>query len=328
VSTLRLLLFGASLPLIAAGQPQPAPGALGTVLRRTPVYVNADLGSQRLDVIEAGRELVVMEQNGPWVRVLANTDKVQDHAPDEPELGGEAPAPPVSGWVQDKGIVTVNTPGADTILYGAAVGEEAAASSSGPGTGRAARAARRLYERDFLLFPQGPHAGEAAWRAADIAWQLQKADIATLPSAHEQASYLRPQIDETAMKRIVKRFPGTRYADLAEWDMIDNRLCGDWQGSAKCPEKEAEIYQRYADAHPDSPNAARSLYEAVYRLAAAGDLYQADNDAKRAAASRDRAAVVARHLPQRYPQSDDSARSATLIYQMEQSLPIYGAARD
>ena len=31
-----------------------------------------------------------------------------------------------------------------------------------------------------------PLAGEAAWRVADIQWQLEKSDYSTLPSAHEK----------------------------------------------------------------------------------------------------------------------------------------------
>ena len=38
--------------------------------------------------------------------------------------------------------------------------------------------------------------------------------------------------------------------------MLDNKICGDWQGSEKCPEKESELYVKYADDHPESPKAA------------------------------------------------------------------------
>ena len=79
---------------------------------------------------------------------------------------------------------------------------------------------------------------------------------------------------------------------------------------------------------PNSPKAPEALFETVYRLAAAGDIYAGDNDDKKATEDRDHAKVVATHLQQKYPRSDFSARAATLIYQMEQSIPIYGAERD
>jgi TolA-binding protein len=303
-------------------------GTIATVVRKTPIFVEADTSSQRLDEITPGREMVIVAQNGPWLRFFANTDVEQNRAEDAPVFGGDAATPPISGWIQSKGIVTASTPNADNILFGAAAGQESTASSSGPGTRAAAQAARLLYARDAQLFPNGPHAGEASWRAADIRWQLEKAEVESRPSAHEKEAYLRQQIDESEMKKIIKKFPGTKYADLAAYDMIDNKVCGDWQGSTKCPEKEAEIFQKYADEHPNSPKAPEALFESVYRLAAAGDIYESDNDQKKAGEDRDHAKTNATHLQEKYPASDYSARAATLIYQMEQSIPIYGAERD
>jgi hypothetical protein len=306
-------------------------GPIATVLRSTPLYVEADTNSQRLDYVTAGREMVIVSKdtgkNSPWLRVFANTDIEQTRAQDAPVLGGDSATPPISGWIENKAVVTADTPNADLVLYGAAVGQESRAIDS-RNSRPAAQSARLLYARDAQLFPQGPHAGEAAWRAADIRWQLEKQDISSRPSAHEKEAYLRQQIDDSEMKKIIKHFPGSKWADLAAYNMLDNKVCGDWQGTTKCPEKEAELYQKYADEHPNSPKAPQALYEAVYRLAAAGDIYAGDNNEKNAAASRDRARTVASRLEQKYPQSDFSARAATLVYQMEQSIPIYGAERD
>jgi len=306
---------------------KPPSGPIATVLRDTSIFVQADTSSQRLDTITAGREMVIVEKNGPWLRVFANTDVQQNQAADAPVFGGDAATPPISGWIQAKGIVSASTPNADNILFGAGAGQEAKASDV-HGSRGAAQAARLLYARDTQLFPQGPHAGDAAWRAADIRWQLEKADVYSRPSAHEKEAYLRQQIDDSEMKKVIKRFPGSKFADLAAYNMLDNKVCGDWQGTTKCPEKEAELFQKYADEHPNSPKAPEALFESVYRLAAAGDIYAADNNEKKAAEDRDHAKVVATHLQEKYPSSDFSARAATLIYQMEQSIPIYGAERD
>jgi hypothetical protein len=312
---------------LASSAEKPPSGPIATVLHNTYVFVEADTSSQRLDTITPGREMVIVAQNGPWLRVFANTDVEQNRAQDEPVFGGDSATPPISGWIQSKGIVSAATPNADNILFGAAVGQEMKASDV-HGSRGAAQAARLLYARDAQLFPNGPHAGESAWRAADIRWQLEKADVYSRPSAHEKENWLRQQIDESEMKKIIKRFPGTKYADLAAFNMIDNKVCGDWQGSTKCPEKEAEIYQKYADEHSNSPKAPEALFEAVYRLASAGDIYESDNDQKKASEDRDHAKVVATRLQQKYPTSDYSARAGTLIYLMEQSIPIYGAERN
>jgi TolA-binding protein len=322
-----LICAGVTFATASLTAEKPPSGPIATVLRNTSVFVQADTSSQRLDTISPGREMVIVEENGPWLRVFANTDVQQNQAADAPVFGGDAATPPISGWIQGKGIVSASTPNADNILYGAAAGEESRASDV-HGSRGAAQAARLLYARDAQLFPQGPHAGEAAWRAADIRWQLEKADVYSRPSAHEKENYLRQQIDETEMKKIIKHFPGSKFADLAAYDMLDNKVCGDWQGSTKCPEKEAELFQKYADEHPNSPKAPEALFEAVYRLAAAGDIYAGDNNDKKAAEDRDHSKTVATRLQQKYPASDFSARAATLVYQMEQSIPIYGAERD
>ena len=326
---LRALAAATALLLVipAHAADKPPSGPIATVLRATPLYVEADTKSQRLDDITAGREMVIVGQSGPWLRVFANTDVQVNHSEDEPVFGEDAASPPLSGWVENKGIVTAATANADSVLYGAAAGEEARASDA-HGSRAAAQAARLLYARDAQLFPQGPHAGEAAWRAADIRWQLEKVDVFSRPSGHEKENWLRQQIDDGEMKKLIKRFPGSQWADLAAWDMIDNKVCGDWQGTTKCPEKEADLYQKYAEEHANSPKAPEALFEAVYRLAAAGDIYAGDNNERKAAESRDHAKAVAAHLQQKYPASDFSARAATLIYKVQQSIPIYGAERD
>ncbi len=319
-----LLLAPGALPLRAADQKPTGPVA--TVLRSTPVFVEADTKSQRLDYLMPGREMVIVGRSGPWLRVFANTDVMQNRNEDAPVFGDQAATPPLSGWIEGKGVVSTDTPNAEAVLFGAAAAEEAKATDA-RNSRDAAQAARLLYARDAQLFPQGPHAGEAAWRAADIRWQLEKADVYSRPSAHEKEAYLRQQIDDGEMKKLIKRFPGSKWADLAAYEMLDNKVCGDWQGSTRCPEKEAELYQKYADEHANSPKAPLALYETVYRLAAAGDIYAADGNDKKASESRDHAKSVAAHMAQKYPESDYTARTATLVYLMEQSISIYGAER-
>ena len=202
--------------------------------------------------------------------------------------------------------------------------EKAASESHAPA--RAAQDARLLYTRVALMFPQSPLAPEASWRAADIKWQLEKADVFSLPSAHEKENYLRPTINEDAMHKLEKMYPDSRWSDLAAWDMIDNKICGDWQGSTKCPEKEAEIYQKYADQRPDSPKAPAALYEAAYRMAAAGDIYEGSDDHKKADADRGKAIAIAGRLVSKYPQSEYADRGAGLIYKVQQGIPLYGGA--
>ena len=258
--------------------------------------------------------------------LFANTDEEISQSQDAPVFGQEAAAPPVSGWMAAAGVVSAETPKGDLILFGAAATQEKDAMlPHAPQS--VARSARLLYQRMVDFFPQSPLAGEAAWRSADIRWQLQKADVFSLPSAHEKDAYMREQIDDEEFRKLKKTYPGTKWADLADWDLLDNKICGDWQGSTKCPEKEAEMYEKYAREHPDSPRAAEALYNAVYRQGAMNDMYSANGDDKKAAEAKARAITIAGTIAAKYPQSDYAARAASLVYQMQESIPIYGADR-
>src|ERR1700727_3941926 len=89
--------------------------ARATVLHAANVYVAADADSQRVSLVTPGHEVVVLERNGPWVKVFANTDVNDDANEDDrnkPEFSDDANVTPASGWIRDKGIVGPTTAGA------------------------------------------------------------------------------------------------------------------------------------------------------------------------------------------------------------------------
>ena len=49
--------------------------ARATVLHEANVYVAADADSQKVSLVTPGHEVVIVERNGPWVKVFANTDR-------------------------------------------------------------------------------------------------------------------------------------------------------------------------------------------------------------------------------------------------------------
>lgn len=274
-----------------------------------------------------GRELVIAERSGKWLRIFANTDVEEASESDVPVFGQESAPQPVSGWIPDKGVVTAATANGDVILLGEAATKEVQASEP-HSPKRAAQDARLLYRRLSEIFPQSPLAPEGAWRAADIRWQLQKADAMSRPSAHEKDSYLREQMDDDELKKIEKKYPHSKWADLAAFERIDNNLCGDWQGSTKCPEKESEQYEKYTVEHPDSIKAAEALYSAVYRQGVLVDMYAANDDRKKSETARARAHELASKLASRWPQTDYAARASALVYKLDQDIPIYGIDRE
>ncbi len=324
---LLLMPLLALCPALVAQKPLPPPpkdAARATVVRPTPLYVQGDATSEKLTSVTPGREMVIIERSSHWLRVYANTDIETVREQDVPAFSSEQATPPVSGWVEEKGVIDSDTPQGDAILFGEAVSTEQAASEP-HAAAEAAEDARRLYRMTASLFPQSARAPEAAWRSADIRWQLQKADAATLPSAHEKENYLRQLPDESEMKKIQKLYPGSKWADYAAYQMIDNKLCGDWQGSEKCPEKEAGYYAKYADERPESPRAAEALYKAAWRLACAGDMWIADNEEKKAAEDQAHVQELAGRLVVKYPQTDWAARGAVLIYKVQHQIAIYGS---
>jgi len=333
LATLACCAFLALAPSAFAGKDKkpdqiekPMAGPRATALRVTWLYVSPDTGSQKVDRVQVGRELVVAEKSGSWIRVFANTDIYVDKSQDAPIIGSNDVPPPVSGWMEARGIVVESTPNADQILMGEAANEEALASDP-RGPALAAQSARSLYRRLVEIFPNSPLAPEAAWRAADILWQLQKADASSRPSAKEKDPILRDQMDEDEMKKVIKLYPHTRPAALAAYALIDNKLCGDWQGSAKCPAHESELYERYADEYSDSPRAAQALYQAVYRQAVLRDMFAGEGSDKKSEAAHDHARELATHLKEKYPQSDYAARAAALVFKLDQGVPVYGIDR-
>jgi len=273
------------------------------------MYLSPDTNSAKLAEIDRGRELVVLDSTHDWVHV-------------EAFLGEEKT---VSGWILDRGFVRSSNPEGDKILFGAGADSEDEASRR-HGRKGADQDALRLYYRVYDFFPSSPLAGEALYRAADIRWQLERADVMSRPSARERDPIMREGMNEEWMKQVMKKFPGTKWADLAAFHLIENKLCGEWQGSEKCPEKEAEHYEKYATEHPQSPAAAQALYLAASRQAALIDMYKSDEQKKKADAAKTKAIALAQKAVQQYPQSDWSTRAQALMFLVQQDVPTYGNA--
>jgi hypothetical protein len=306
---------------------KPLAGPRATALRVTWLFVSPGQNAQKVDRVQPGREMVIAEKSGQWIRVYANTDVQEVSEKDAPLIGApQDTPPPISGWMESKGVVIETTPNGDQVLMGEAANQEAAASDP-RGPAHAAQTARLLYRRVAEMFQDSPLAPEAAWRAADILWQIQKADISTRPSAREKESYMRESLDDEEMKKIIKFYPRTRQAALAAYALIDNKLCGDWQGQPKCPEKETDYYEKYAAEYPDGPRTAQALYQAVYRQAVLVDMFNADNNDKKADGTKAHAHELAARMKDKFPQSDYTARALAIIFKLEQGIPVYGIER-
>jgi len=292
----------------------------GTVIRKAVIYLTPDVTSAKLATTDRGREAVVLERTPGWVHVIATLSDVA-YSPD-PEA---AKTRNVTGWILDKGYISETTAKGDQILFGEASDSEDQASRS-HGRKGAASDARRLYYRVFDLFPKSPLAGESLYRAADIQWQLDKEDMHSRPSYKEMSPQDRLPIDEQAMRLVHKKFPGTKWADMAAFQMLENKMCGDWAGASKCPEKEAEIYEKYANEHPASPNAAAAYYNAAYRWAAIMTIYTGEGQSAKVGEAQKRAAASAQKALDKNASPEWNAKAERLLYMVDKNVPVYGTA--
>jgi outer membrane protein assembly factor BamD (BamD/ComL family) len=127
------------------------------------------------------------------------------------------------------------------------------------------------------------------------------------------------------MKQVIKKFPHTKWSDLAEYHLLDLKMCPDWQGESKCPEKEAAVYEKYAEDHPQAPSAAEALYNAAWRRAALIQIYRTENKNNQIDQAKSRATALAQRLVTQYAQNTDwAARGQDLLYKLEHDIAVYG----
>jgi len=314
----------AAAVLLAASTFAFADAHRGTLVHEETIRVAPNSSAARVGEALRGHELIILDTSRDWVHVEAilRVPSQEEGATDE-EAEGKA----ITGWVLTKGLVTSTTQDGDRIIFGEAADSEDQASRR-RGRRDAAQDAMRLYFRVYDLMPTSPLAAESLYRAADIRWQIDRADVVSRPSAHAREAYMRGQMNEDWMKLVIKKYPGTKWADLAGFRLLENKLCGDWEGLTKCPDKEADIYENYAKDHPQSPAAAEALYNAAWRRSALIEIYRTEPNQKKAAESKDRALALAQKVVSQYGQSEWAARTQRLIFYIQQGIPTYGNATD
>jgi len=319
----RLILFAAALLLVVTPITF-AQAQRGTLVHEATIRVSPAADAAKLGEAGRGHELIIIETSRDWTHVEAILrEPRKDADEDDPESEGKT----ITGWVSSKALVNLTTPNGDKIVFGEAADSEDQASRR-RGRRDAAQDALRLYYRVYDLFPASPLAAEALYRAADIRWQVERSDVLTRPSARERDSYMRGQIDEQWMKLVMKKFPGTKWADLAAFHLLENKLCGDWQGASKCPDKEADMYEKYAKEHEQSPSAPEALYNAAWRRSNLIEIYKTEANQKKSDEAKNRCLELAQKIVSQYGQSDWSSRALTLIFYVQQSVPTFGNASD
>lgn len=275
-----------------------------TIVRQAALVSSPAVNTQTVQMVERGSDLTILQQqntgNEAWVRVSVAI----------PGATQNAPAHAVSGWLAAKPVVSAATANGDQIVYGEAVDSEQQAEERGGRKG-AAQDAMRLYYEVAELFPNSPFAGESLWRSADIRHQLARADGKPL--------------EDQYLNEVISRFPHTKWADMAAFDLLDSQLCGDWNGLPDCPSKEAAAYERYAREHLQSPKFGEAIFDAAFRLASVADMYRLSGDKDKSSTAHNKALSLAQELAGNAVQGEWSYRATNLIYKLQQGIPLYGA---
>lgn len=297
----------AVLILLAAALAQAA--ERGTLIREASLYGSAGANSQKNGQVQRGVELTIQEQKDadgqPWFKVSMAADPTAQVSKE------------VSGWVPGQAMVTASTGNGDQIIFGQAVASEHQAEERGGRRG-AASDAMRLYARVAEFFPSSPLAAEAAWRSADIRWQLAKSDF----------SRSGPQPEEKYLQDVITKYPQSKQAQLAAYDLLEAKLCPEWRGLPECPEKESAMYEQYARENPQSLKAAEALYNAAWRQGALADMYRIDNKSDKSDAARKKAIALAQQIVNQYAEGDWKPRAMDLLYKLEKKIPTFGSVEE
>ena len=304
-----LFLVALAAATVLVGRAFAAEAEHATLIREESLYSSAGANAQKTAQVERGSAITILERSTadgqPWVKISMAADQ-------QAQVSKE-----VTGWLPAKTVVSSATANGDEIIFGQAVDSERQAEERGGRKG-AADDAWRLYSRVPELFPGSPLAAEGIWRAADIRWQLAKTDFVRSGKPMEE-KYLR---------EVVAKFPQSKQAELAAYDLLDGQLCPEWRGQTECPTKEAALYEQYAHEHPQSPKATEALYNAAWRQAALTDIYRINNDREKSEAARKKSIALAQQVQSQQQDPDWKMRSTDLIYKLQKKIPVFSAAVD
>src|ERR1700731_2876375 len=250
---LTFATVGSFAPVASAAEKEHA-----TLIREESLYGSAGANAEKLAQVGRGPALPILGRsqadNQSWIKAFVSL-----------EQGTQTRE--ISGWLPAKPLVTASTANGDEIVFGQAVDSERQAEERGGRKG-AAEDALHLYSRVPELFPGSPLAAEAMWRAADIRWQLAKSDFVRSGKA----------FDDKYLKEVIAKYPQSKQAELAAYDLLEGQMCPEWRGMAECPTKESALFEQYAHEHPQSPKAAEALYNAAWRQAGLADIYRINNE--------------------------------------------------
>jgi len=208
------------------------------------LYREARLRSKAIGRLTIGEEVTVTGRQGDLLEISLPNQK--------------------AGWTLANGLIVLDeNPHAAALLF------EAADSMAESNSLDSWQAAARLFRMAAALATAGPYAAEAAFRAAELAWQ---AEIRQTGAPSDKGSLA----DLAAVTRTYAKTPA---AARAAFLLLRNSLCEHWDGTPGCPAAEVGLISDYLQQYPNSVHAAEARYAIAYRHAALVEIYLAKDKA-------------------------------------------------
>jgi len=93
---------------------------------------------------------------------------------------------------------------------------------------------------------------------------------------------------------VVKKFPRTKWADLADYHFRREQVVRRLAGQTELSQKETDIYEEYCKNHSNSPKVQEALLKAASRQAALIQIYATDEQPGKIPTAKQRAAALAK----------------------------------
>jgi hypothetical protein len=162
-----------------------------------------------------------------------------------------------------------------------------------------------------------PYAAEAAFRAAELAWQ---AEIRQTGAPSDKGSLA----DLGAVTRTYAKTPA---AARAAFLLLRNSLCEYWDGTPGCPATEVGLISDYLRQYPSSVHAAEARYAIAYRHAALVEIHLAKDkphfSPEKAVEHKAKALAACEQLAQDPVATLWRVRAERLIWSLQNNVGVY-----
>jgi hypothetical protein len=256
------------------------------------LYREARLRSKAIGRLTIGEEVTVTGRQGDLLEISLPNQK--------------------AGWTLANGLIVLDeNPHAAALLF------EAADSMAESNSLDSWQAAARLFRMAAALATAGPYAAEAAFRAAELAWQ---AEIRQTGASSDKGSLA----DLAAVTRTYAKSPA---AARAAFLLLRNSLCEQWDGTPGCPAAEVGLISDYLRQYPNSVHAAEARYAIAYRHAALVEIYLAKDKAhfspEKAVEHKAKALAASEQLAQDPVATLWRVRAERLIWSLQNNVGVY-----